>query len=133
MATWYPHGPGGALDLSGASWHTRFTEEGVEAAGCPLGTEEFVQSEASTAADKVVQLILRAIALQLSAQDEILILRSALYLKILTNVARKSDVLVAMRKVKREIQAAIILIMKSSDAQVDTAQISLPVQLGDLR
>ena len=82
----------------------------------------------------MVQLIERVLALPLSAQDKLLLLRKSLQLKILhlSRVARKSDVVGAISKVEQEILAGILHIMKCSDAQVDTAQISLPVRLGGL-
>ena len=53
---------------------TRQTLDGIVAAGCPLGFPDFVQSEADSAADKVVQVIKRVLALPLSAQDKLLLL-----------------------------------------------------------
>ena len=78
-----------------------------------------------------MQRIKRVLALPLSAQDKLLILRKSLQLKILhlSRVTRKSDVVGANSKVEQEILAGILHIMKCSDAQVDTAQISLPVRL----
>ena len=46
-------------------------------AGCPLGSSDFVQDEISAAADKVVQLIKRVLALLLSALDKLLLLRKS--------------------------------------------------------
>ena len=93
-----------------------------------------MQYEPNAAADKVVQLIKRMLALPLSAQAKLLLLRKSLQLKILhlSSVAFKSDVVRAIRKLEQEILAGILHIMKCSDVQVDTAQISLPVQLGGL-
>jgi hypothetical protein len=47
-------------------------------------------------------------------------------------VAHKSDVLDAIRKVEGSIVDDILQIMKCSDAQVSSAQITLPVRLGGL-
>ena len=49
-----------------------------------------------------------------------------------SHVARKSDIIGAITKVEKEILAGILHVMKCSDVQVDTAQISLPVRLGGL-
>ena len=49
-----------------------------------------------------------------------------------SRVARKSDIIGAITKVEQEILAGILHVMKCSDVQVDTAQISLPVRLGGL-
>ena len=49
-----------------------------------------------------------------------------------SRVARKSDVIGAITKVEQEILAGILYVMKCSDAQVDTAQISFSVRLGGL-
>ena len=103
-------------------------------AGCPIGSSGFVQFEANDAADEVVQLIKRVLALPLSAQDKLLLLRKSLQRKIshLSRVACKSDVVWAISKVEQEILAGILYVTKCPDAQVDTAQISLPVRLGRL-
>ena len=45
---------------------------------------------------------------------------------------RKSELLGAFRKVETEVLAGVLHIMKCSDVQVDTAQMSLPVRLGGL-
>jgi hypothetical protein len=101
----------------------KFAAEGFVAAGCPLGSEDFVQSHANSAADKVVQLIHRVLELPLSAQDKLLLLRRSLQLKILhlSRVAHKSDVLGAISKVEHEILAGIVHIIKCSD-QASTAR-----------
>ena len=59
-----------------------------------------MQSAADSAADKVVQVIKRVLALPLSAQDKLLLLRKSLQLKILllSRVARKSDSVRAISK-----------------------------------
>jgi hypothetical protein len=103
---------------------------GLVAAGCPLGASEFVKEHADSAAGKVVELIERVLALPLSAQDKQLLLRRSSQMKILhlSNVAHKSDVLDAIRKVEGSIVDGILQIMKCSDAQVNTAQITLPVR-----
>ena len=112
----------------------QFAYEGIVADGCPIGSSDFVQYEANDAADKVVQLIKRVLALPLSAQDKLLLLCMPLQWKMLhlSRVARKSDVVGAISKVEQEILAGMLHIMKCSDAQVDTAQTSLPVRLGGL-
>ena len=99
---------------------------------CLLGSDAFVQSEANSAADKTVQLIKRVLELPLSAQDKLLLLRRSLQTKNLhhVRVACKPDVLGAVSKMESEILAGVLQIMKSSDAEVDTAQMSLPVRLG---
>ena len=50
----------------------------------------------------------------------------------MARVVRTSDVLGANSKVESEILGGVSQIMKSSDAQVDTAQMSLPVRPGGL-
>ena len=47
-------------------------EEGIVAAGCPLGSPDLVQFEANTTADKVVQVVKRVLALPFSTQDTLL-------------------------------------------------------------
>ena len=130
---WSSGHPAGARGLS-ERLGMKFAEDGIVAAGCPLGFPDFVQSEADSAADKVVQVIKRVLALPLSAQDKLLLLRKSLQMKMLhwSRVARKSDIIGAITKVEQEILAGILHVMKCSDAQVDTAQISLPVRLGGL-
>ena len=100
----------------------KFVEGGIVAAGCPLGFPDFLESEADSAADKVVQFIKRVLALPLSAQDKLLLLRKSLQMKMLhwSRVARKSDIIGAITKVEQEILAGILHVMKCSDAQVDT-------------
>ena len=130
---WSPGDPA-AAELLAESLGMKFADQGFVAAGCPLGSTEFVQQHADSAAEKVVSLIQRVLALPLSAQDKLLLLRRSLQLKILhlSRVARKAEVLDAVSKVEREIVAGILHIMKCSDADVDTAQITLPVRLGGL-
>ena len=62
-------------------------------------------------------------------KDKLLLLRKSLQLKMLqlSRVARKSDVVGAISKVEQEILGGILHIMKCSDAQVDTAQISFRI------
>ena len=73
------------------------------AAECPLGSSDFVQFEANDAADNVVQLIKRVLALPLSAQDKLLLLTKSLQLKILhlSRVSCKSDDVGAISKVSQ--------------------------------
>ena len=105
----------------------KFADQGLVAAGCPLGPEAFVQSEANSAADKTVQLIKRVLELPLSAQDKELLLRRSPQLRILhlARDARKSEVLGAIRKVETDVLAGVLHIMKCSHAQVDTAQMCM--------
>ena len=109
----------------------KFAEEGFAAAGCPLSSADSVQSETNTAADKVVQLIKCVLALPLSGQDKLLLLRKSLQMKMLhwSRVACKPDMLGAISRVNKKILAGTLHIMKCSDAQVDTARISLSVRL----
>ena len=76
-----------------------------------------MQFEANDAADKVLQLIKRVLALPSSAQDKLLLLCKSLQLKILhlSRVACKSDVVGAISKVEQEILAGILHILKCSD------------------
>ena len=130
---WSPGDPAGAQELS-ERLGMKFADQGLVAAGCPLVSEAFVQSEANYAADQTVQLIKRVLELPLSAQDKQLLLRRSLQLRILhlARVARKSEVLGAIRKVETAVLAGVLHIMKCLDVQVDTAQMSLPVRLGGL-
>ena len=130
---WPPGGPDDARTLS-EDLGTKVARWGLVAAGCPLGSDACVQSEANSAAYKTVQLIKRVLELPLSAQDKQLLLRRSLQSRILhlSRVARTSSVLGAITKVESEILAGVLQIMKCSDAQVDTAQMSLPVRLGGL-
>ena len=81
----------------------------TQGAGCPIGSSDFVQCEANDAADKVVQLIKRVLALPISAQDKLLLLRKSLQSKILhlSRIDRKSDVVGAIRKDEQEILVGI--------------------------
>ena len=112
----------------------QFAYEGIVSAGCPPGTSDFVQYEANAATGKVVQLIKCVLAFPLSAQAKLLLLRKSVQLKILhsSRVTCKSDAVGGISEVEQEILAGILHIMKCSDAQVDTAQISLPIWLGGL-
>jgi hypothetical protein len=57
--------------------------EGIAVAGCPVGQTEFVDKQArDTQAHKVVSQICMLTALELSAQDKLLILRKSLQLKM---------------------------------------------------
>ena len=111
----------------------KFADQGLVAAGWPLGSEVVVQAEANSAADKTVQLIKRLLELPYFAQDKQLLLHRTLQLRILhlACVARKSEVLGAVRMVDTEVLAGVSHIMKCLIAQVDT-QMSLPVWLGGL-
>ena len=112
----------------------KFASQGLVAAGTPLGSEEFVKQHASTAAAGVMGVIHRVLALPLSAQDKLLLLRRSLQLKLfhLMRVAPKNDVLSALQGVEQEIVAGVLQIMNCSDAVVDTTQIILPVRLGGM-
>ena len=61
----------------------QFAYEGIEAAGYPLGSTDFVQYKVNAAADKVMQLIKRMLASPLSAQDKLSLLRKSLQKKVL--------------------------------------------------
>ena len=74
---WSPGDPAGAQELS-ERLGMKFADQGLVAAGCPLGAEAFVQSEANSAADKTVQLFERVLELPLSVQDKQLLLRRSL-------------------------------------------------------
>ena len=112
----------------------KFAERGIVADGCPLGFPDFVQCEADAAAEKLVQVIKRVFALPLSAQNKLLLLRKSLQMKMLhwSRVAPKLDIIGAITEVEQEILAGILHVMKCFDAQIDTAQISVPVILGGL-
>ena len=62
----------------------------------------------------------RVLALPLSAQVKLLLLRKCLQMKMLhwSCAARKPDILGVISKVKQEILAGILRMMKCSDAQV---------------
>jgi hypothetical protein len=77
------------------------------AAGCPLGSSEFVKSHMSSSADKVVSLIKRVLELPLSAQDKLLLLRRSFQLKMLHPpcLAQKLGALDAITTVEHEIIA----------------------------
>ena len=113
---WSAGNPTGANDIS-KCLRMLFAMEGIVAAGCPIGSSDFVQFEANDAADKVLQLIKRVLALPSSAQDKLLLLCKSLQLKILhlSRVACKSDVVGAISKVEQEILAGILHILKCSD------------------
>ena len=74
---WSSGDPADAHDLS-ESLGMKFPDQGFVAAGCLLGSDAFVQSEANSAADKTVQLIKCVLELPLSAQDKQLLLRRSL-------------------------------------------------------
>jgi hypothetical protein len=130
---WSLGNPEAAKELA-TSLGMQHAAQGFVAAGCPLGAPEFVKAHADSAAGKVVTLIERVLALPLSAQDKLLLLRRSLQLKILhlSRVAHKSDVQDAIRKVEGSIVDGILHIMKCSDAHVNVAQITLPRRLGGL-
>ena len=68
----------------------------------------------------------------MSAQDKQLCRRRFLQLRILhlARVARESDVMDDISKAESAILAGVLQTLKFSHAQVDTAQMSLPVRLG---
>jgi hypothetical protein len=91
----------------------KFAGKGFLAAGCPLGSSEWVQSHANSSADKVVSLIQRVLELPFSAQDKLL-LRRSFWLKILhlPRVAHQSDVPDAISTVEKEIVAGVLFVMQ---------------------
>jgi hypothetical protein len=109
-------------------------EEGIVVAGCPVGQQEFVEKHAQATADKVLSQITTVTALELPAQDKLLILRKSLQLKMahLARCAQYEYIQGPMHETEQAILDAILRIIDRDASTVDVEQMRLPLRMGGL-
>lgn len=109
--------------------------DGLMAAGSPVGTDEFIAAHADTKANTVCQFIDDLMGLPLPAQDQFILLKSSLQMKLahLPRIAPWSLVGDAIQLVESKVSEAAFQIMKCPDqADLRTGQLTLPLRLGGM-
>jgi len=109
-------------------------EDGIVAAGCPIGTDTFVAQQANACADKVVSEIELLMSLDVSAQIKLALLRKSLQMKV-SHLARCAPfplIQPALQKSEEAVLKSVMQIMGRQEEQVDVEQMRLPLRLGGL-
>jgi hypothetical protein len=119
---------------SGSQLGMRVNIEGITAAGCPIWKPAFVQQEARKQAEKTVNLLNTLSSLEVSAQDQLLLLRKSLQVKIshLARCAEFEDVQEALLMVEQAIAQAMLQIIGRDASMLDMEQLLLPLRKGGL-
>ena len=108
---------------------------GLMAAGSPIGTDEFIAAHADSKAGAVCQLIDDMMDLPLPSQDQFILLKSSLQMKLahLPRIAPWRLVGDAIQTVEsKTCQAAFQIMDCPEQADLRTGQLTLPLRLGGM-
>lgn len=112
---------------------TDCSDTGIVAAGCPIGSAEFVQAHAETRGETVSQRIEKLMSLErVTSQGKLLVIRKSLQTQ-LTHLARAvpyEHIQKAMQQVEKKVADSVLTIVGRDSSLVDTEQLELPTRFG---